>query len=87
MYGLNSQLNFISERSCFCQAPAAEMHDLNCQCEPTDEEGHFACDCWATQDPGPAQYLDCLDAQSKGKNESGVYTIKPNDLKPFEVGI
>ena len=61
------------------------MHQLDCQCEPADEEGHFACDCWATQDPEPAQYLDCLDAQRKGQNESGVYTIQPNDLEPFEV--
>ena len=63
------------------------MHELGCQCEPAQGKGHFACDCWATQDPKPAQYLDCLDAQRKGQNESGVYTIKPNDLEPFEVGL
>ena len=87
MYGLNSQLNSISEHSCLCQAPDEAMHQLDCQCEPAHEESHFACDCWATQDLKPAKYLDCLDAQRKGQNESGVYTIKPNDLEPFEVGL
>ena len=75
----------ISEHSCLCEAPVEEMHQLNCQCEPADEQGHFACDCWASEDPKPAQYLDCLDAQRKGENESGVYTIQPNDLEPFDV--
>ena len=52
----------ISEHSCLCEAPVAEMHRLDCQCKPAGEGGHFACDCWATQDPEPAQYLDCLEA-------------------------
>ena len=75
----------ISEHSCLCEALDEEMHQLNCQCKPVDERGHFACDCWATEDPEPEQYLDCLDAQRKGQNESGVYTIQPNDLEQFEV--
>ena len=79
------QSTSISEHSCLCEAPDAEMHKLDCQCKPANEEGHFACDCWATQDPKPAEYLDCLDAQKKGQNESGVYTIQPNELESFEV--
>ena len=75
----------ISDHSCLCEAPDEEMRQLGCQCEPADEEGHFLCDCWATQDQEPAHYLDCLDALRKGETESAVYTIKPNNLGSFKV--
>ena len=79
------QLTSISEHSCLCEAPDAEMYKLDCQCKPASEGVHFSCDCWVAQDPRPAEYLDCLDKQKKGQNESEVYTIQPNELESTEV--
>ena len=50
------------------------------------EIGKFNCSCFAHNLPTPGgPYLDCLDALRKGQNESGVYSLKPDNLSPFKV--
>ena len=82
MYGFTLDHAFI------CEAPDEEMQQLGCQCEPAEEDEHFVCDCWATQYSEPSRahtYLDCMDALNSGQTKSGLYLIKPNSLKPFQV--
>ena len=71
-----------------CHAPDEEAEDLICTaCYPDGDNGHYNCSCWTSQQPETREvvYLTCQDALDKGKNESGVYTLKPDHLPAFQV--
>ena len=71
-----------------CRAPDEEAQDLICTaCYPDGDNGHYNCSCWASQQPESVEvvYLTCQDALDKGETESGVYTLKPDDLPAFQV--
>ena len=81
---------FFSEHLYNCRAPDEEAQDLICTaCYPDGDNGHYNCSCWEPQQVEPPEvvYLTCQDALDKGKNESGVYTLKPDRLPAFQVMI
>ena len=51
------------------------------------EKGKYNCTCFANDPPPTTEehYLDCLDALRKRQNQSGVYSIKPDNMSPFKV--
>ena len=79
-------LDFPIEKLYSCKAKDEEGQDLSCTCIKLNETGKYNCTCFADDPPTTEEnYLDCLDALRKGQNESGVYSLKPDNLSPFEV--
>ena len=79
---------FLIEHTYDCNDRTDEAVDLTCtECYPQGEKGHYNCSCWANPPrelEGPV-YRTCQDALRRGENKSGVYTLKPNHLDPFQV--
>ena len=70
-----------------CKAIDEEGQDLSCTCIELKEKGKYNCTCFVNDPPTTPEvhYLDCLDALRKGNNESGIYSLKPDNMSPFKV--
>ena len=78
--------NFIAEKIYNCKANDEEGPDIACSCKEQNENGDHNCTCFADEVPtNESTYLDCFDALKKGKLESGVYFLKPDNMAPFKV--
>ena len=68
-----------------CKATDEKEQDLSCTCIELKENGKYNCTCFVDDPPTTPEvhYLDCLDALRKGKNESDVYSLKPDNMSPL----
>ena len=57
-----------------------ERQDLSHTCRKLNDESKYNCTCSAD-----VHYLDCYDAKMKGNNQSGVYSLKPDNMSSFKV--
>ena len=68
-----------------CRAIDDEGQQVYCTCIELEENGNFNCTNCFAQHSRDGQYRDYLDALRKGLNQSGVYSLKPDNMSPFKV--
>ena len=68
-----------------CRAIDEEGQQVHCTCIELEENGNFNCTNCFAQYSRDGQYRDCFDALRKGLNDSGVYSLKPDNMEPFKV--
>ena len=67
-----------------CKANEDKGQDLSHTCRKLNDIIKYNCTCFVDYTPD-VHYLDCYDALIKGQNESGIYSLKPDNMSPFKV--